>query len=95
MPQRLGRDLRDEGLVIARHHDDPRVRHRVPAPILLIVVADLRGALIGYNEAEDRARHTVTDSGIVVVTTDDQPFIGEIDEEALRIEAEFDRRGAQ
>jgi glucose-1-phosphate adenylyltransferase len=54
-----------------------------------------RGALIGYNEAEDRARHTVTDSGIVVVTTDDQPFIGEIDEEALRIEAEFDRRGTQ
>jgi len=54
-----------------------------------------RGALIGYNEAEDRARHTVTDSGIVVVTTDDQPFIGAIDEEALRIEQDFDRRGAQ
>ena len=53
-----------------------------------------RGALIGHNEGEDRQRHTVTDSGIVVVTTDDQPFVREIDEEALRTEAEFDRRGA-
>jgi glucose-1-phosphate adenylyltransferase len=54
-----------------------------------------RGALIGYNEDEDRRRYTVTQSGIVVVTTDDQPLIGEIDEEALRIEAEFDKRGGQ
>jgi len=55
-----------------------------------------RGALIGYNtEEEDRRRHTVTDSGIVVVTTEDQPFIGEISEEALRNEADFDRRGAE
>jgi glucose-1-phosphate adenylyltransferase len=53
-----------------------------------------RGARIGYNEEEDRSRHTVTESGIVVVTTDDQPFIGEISEQALRIEAEFDRRGS-
>ena len=36
-----------------------------------------RGALIGYNDEEDRRRHTVTDSGIVVVTTDDEPFIGD------------------
>ena len=36
-----------------------------------------RGALIGYNEEEDRRRHTVSDSGIVVVTTDDEPFIGD------------------
>ena len=42
-----------------------------------------RGALIGYETEEDRRRHTVTDSGIVVVTTEDQPFIGEISEEAL------------
>ncbi len=53
-----------------------------------------RGALIGHNEAEDRKRHTVTQSGIVVVTTDDQPLIGEIDEAALASEAEFDRRGS-
>jgi glucose-1-phosphate adenylyltransferase len=54
-----------------------------------------RGALIGYNEEEDRQRHTVTDRGIVVVTTDDEPYIGQINEEALRSEQEFDRRGSQ
>jgi glucose-1-phosphate adenylyltransferase len=54
-----------------------------------------RGALIGYDIDEDRKRHTVTDSGIVVVTTDDEPLIGEISEQALRTEAEFDRRGAE
>ena len=54
-----------------------------------------RGALIGYNEEEDRRRHTVSDSGIVVVTTDDEPFIGEITAEALRNEEEFDKRGTR
>jgi glucose-1-phosphate adenylyltransferase len=53
-----------------------------------------RSALIGYNEEEDRRRHAVTDSGIVVVTTDDQPFVRELAQEELSNEAEFDRRGA-
>ena len=53
-----------------------------------------RGAQIGFNEAEDRRRHTVSDRGIVVVTKNDEPFIGHIDEQALRNEAEFDARGA-
>jgi glucose-1-phosphate adenylyltransferase len=53
-----------------------------------------RGALIGYNEEEDRRRHTVSDSGIVVVTHDDEPFIATINDDALRNEAEFDNRGA-
>jgi glucose-1-phosphate adenylyltransferase len=53
-----------------------------------------RGALIGYHDDEDRRRHTVTESGIVVVTTDDEPYIGEIGEDALRVEVEFDRRGS-
>jgi hypothetical protein len=35
----------------------------------------------------------VTESGIVVVTTDDEPLIGPLGEEALRLEAEADRRG--
>jgi len=53
-----------------------------------------RGAMIGYNEDEDRRRHTVTDSGIVVVTKEDEPFVDPIDEAALRNEAEFDARGS-
>ena len=52
-----------------------------------------RGALIGYHPEEDRRRHTVTDSGIVVVTTDDEPLIGPLSDEALQIEAEADRKG--
>src|SRR5437867_7002944 len=52
-----------------------------------------RGALIGYDVEEDRRRHTVTESGVVVVTTDDEPLIGPLTEEALQFEAEADRRG--
>ncbi len=52
-----------------------------------------RGALIGFNQEEDQRRHTVSDNGIVVVTTDDEPFIGNISPEALRNEEEFDKRG--
>jgi glucose-1-phosphate adenylyltransferase len=54
-----------------------------------------RAASIGYNAEEDRRRHTVSDGGVVVVTKDDEPFIEDISEEALRIEAEFDRRGSE
>jgi glucose-1-phosphate adenylyltransferase len=54
-----------------------------------------RGALIGFNAEEDRARHHLSDSGIVVVEKDDEPFIGEIDAGALKNEAEFDRRGSE
>jgi glucose-1-phosphate adenylyltransferase len=50
-----------------------------------------RGAMIGFNLEEDRRRHTVTDSGIVVVTTDDEPFVGELDEAALEREQAADR----
>ena len=51
-----------------------------------------RGALIGFNMDEDRRRYTVSDSGIVVVTTEDEPFSGEISAEALKNEADFDQR---
>jgi glucose-1-phosphate adenylyltransferase len=53
-----------------------------------------RGALIGFHPEEDRRRHTVTDRGVVVVTRDDAPLIGVIDEAALRLEADYDRRGS-
>jgi glucose-1-phosphate adenylyltransferase len=51
-----------------------------------------RGAQIGYNAEEDRRRHTVSDGGVVVVTKDEEPFIGPIDEDALRHESQFDAR---
>jgi len=50
-----------------------------------------RGALIGYNREEDRRRHTVTEGGVVVVTAEDEPLIGPISEDALRVEADADR----
>jgi glucose-1-phosphate adenylyltransferase len=53
-----------------------------------------RGACIGFDEEEDRRRHTVTDRGVVVVTRDDSPLIAPVDEAALQLEAEYDRRGA-
>ena len=52
-----------------------------------------RGAVIGYDLEEDRRRHAVTDGGVVVVTSDDEPAIRQIDEDALRAEADADRRG--
>lgn len=52
-----------------------------------------RGACIGFHPDEDRRRHTVSDGGVVVVTVDDEPYVAPIDEAALRLEAEVDRRG--
>jgi glucose-1-phosphate adenylyltransferase len=54
-----------------------------------------RGARIGFHPQEDARRHTISDGGIVVVTKDDEPFVAEISDEALQIEAEFDRRGSE
>jgi glucose-1-phosphate adenylyltransferase len=50
-----------------------------------------RGAIIGFNAEEDRRRHAVTEGGVVVVTAEDEPFVGPISEEALLAEAEADR----
>src|SRR6202158_4383680 len=74
------------GVRVGRH---ARIRRAIIDRDVLIP----RGALIGYDSEEDLRRHTVTDSGIVVVTTDDEPFIGPPTEEALRLEAEADHRG--
>ncbi len=74
------------GVRVGRH---ARIRRAIIDRDVLIP----RGALIGYDPDEDRRRHTVTESGIVVVTTDDEPLIGSLDEEALRVEAEADARG--
>ena len=75
------------GVRVGRH---ARIRRAIIDRDVLIP----RGALIGFNEEEDRRRHTVTDNGVAVVTTDDEPLIGPITEEALQIEAEADRRGS-
>jgi glucose-1-phosphate adenylyltransferase len=74
------------GVRVGRH---ARIRRAIIDRDLLIP----RGALIGYNVEEDRRRHTVTESGIVVVTADDEPFIAPLGDDALRYEAEADRRG--
>jgi glucose-1-phosphate adenylyltransferase len=73
---------------VGRH---ARIRHAIVDRDVFVP----RGALIGFNVEEDRRRHTVSDSGIVVVTTEDEPFIGEISAEALKNEAEFDKRGSE
>jgi glucose-1-phosphate adenylyltransferase len=52
-----------------------------------------RGARIGYDPDEDRRRHTVSEGGVVVVAAGEEPLIGPIDDEALKLEAEADRRG--
>jgi len=54
-----------------------------------------RAARIGYDAEEDRRRHTITETGIVVVTKEDEPFTVDVSEEALQHEAEFDRRGSE
>jgi glucose-1-phosphate adenylyltransferase len=74
------------GVRVGRH---ARIRRAIIDRDVLIP----RGALIGYNVEEDRRRHTVSDSGVVVVTTDDEPLIGPLSDEALQLEAEADRRG--
>jgi len=51
-----------------------------------------RGACIGFHPEEDARRHTVSEDGVVVVTVDDEPFVGPISDEALRLEAAVDRR---
>ena len=76
------------GVRVGRH---ARIRRAIIDRDVLIP----RGALIGFDVEEDRRRHTVSDNGVVVVTKEDEPFTGPISEEALRHEAEFDRRGAE
>jgi glucose-1-phosphate adenylyltransferase len=74
------------GVRVGRH---ARIRRAIIDRDVLIP----RGAIIGYEAEEDRRRHTVSESGVVVVTSEDEPFIGPVSEEALRLEAEADRRG--
>lgn len=72
------------GVRIGRH---ARIRRAIIDRDVLIP----RGASIGYDPEEDRRRHTVSDCGVVVVSTDEDPFIQPLSEEALHLEAEADR----
>ena len=74
------------GVRVGRH---ARIRRAIIDRDVLIP----RGAQIGYHLEEDRRRHTVTENGVVVVTTNDEPFIGPLSDEVLKFEAEADRRG--
>src|SRR5262249_34954048 len=74
------------GVRVGRH---ARIRRAIIDRDVLIP----RGALIGFDLEEDRRRHTVTDSVSVAATMDDEPLIGPLTEEALRFEADADRRG--
>ena len=74
------------GVRVGRH---ARIRRAIIDRDVLIP----RAARIGYDPDEDRRRHTVTESGVVVVTSDDEPLIGPLSEEALKFEAEADRKG--
>jgi len=70
-------------------------RHaRIRRAILDRDVTIPRGAIIGYDLEEDRRRHAVTEGGIVVVTREDEPQIRQIEDDALALEADADRRGA-
>jgi glucose-1-phosphate adenylyltransferase len=74
------------GVRVGRH---ARIRRAIIDRDVLIP----RGALIGFNEEEDRRRHTVSEGGVVVVTVEDEPLIGPVDERALAAENEADRKG--
>jgi hypothetical protein len=50
-----------------------------------------RGAVVGFDEAADRARHSVTERGIVVVTVDEEPRVVPISDASLALESRFDR----
>jgi glucose-1-phosphate adenylyltransferase len=51
-----------------------------------------RGACIGYDLEEDRRRHSVTERGVVVVTSEDEVRVLDPPPEALAFEGEADRR---
>ena len=74
------------GVRVGRHS---RIRNAIIDRDVLIP----RGAVIGYNAEEDRRRHTVSEGGVVVVTVDEEPLIGPVDEPALDVEAAGRRHG--
>jgi glucose-1-phosphate adenylyltransferase len=82
----IERSILMPGVRVGRHS---RIRNAIIDRDVLIP----RGAVIGYNLEEDRRRHTVSDGGVVVVTLDEEPLIGPVDDPTLDVEAEADGTG--
>jgi glucose-1-phosphate adenylyltransferase len=74
------------GVRVGRHS---RIRNAIIDRDVLIP----RGAIIGYNAEEDRRRHTVSEGGVVVVTVDEEPLVGPVNDPALHVEARADATG--
>jgi glucose-1-phosphate adenylyltransferase len=73
------------GVNVARHA-------RIRRAIIDRDVEIPRGATIGFNAEEDQRRHTVSESGVVVVAPGEEPYVEPISEEALRVETDADLR---
>ena len=71
------------GVQVGRH---ARIRNAIIDRDVLVP----RSAVIGYDAAEDAARHTVTERGIVVVTVDESARVEPISSEASAVEAGVD-----
>ena len=71
------------GVQVGRH---ARIRNAIIDRDVLVP----RGAVIGYDDDADRARHAVTERGIVVVTVDDEPLVPPIGADALALERGVD-----
>jgi glucose-1-phosphate adenylyltransferase len=82
----IERSILMPGVRVGRHS---RIRNAIIDRDVLIP----RGAVIGYNLEEDRRRHTVSDGGVVVVTLDEEPLIGTVDDPALDVETQADGTG--
>jgi glucose-1-phosphate adenylyltransferase len=76
------------GVRVGRHS---RIRNAIIDRDVLIP----RGAIIGYNAEEDRRRHTVSEGGVVVVTLDEEPLVGPVNDPALHVEAQADATGVK
>jgi glucose-1-phosphate adenylyltransferase len=82
----IERSILMPGVRVGRHC---RIRNAIIDRDVLIP----RGAVIGFHPEEDRRRHTVSESGIVVVTVDEEPLVGPLEDLSLRLEADADGKG--
>ena len=82
----IDRSILMPGVRVGRHS---RIRNAIIDRDVFIP----RGAVIGHNLEEDRKRHMVTVKGVVVVTTEDEPFVETPPDTQRLHEQEADARG--